>query len=361
MKVLVLVQDYPNNDGDKKLMYVHVRNKYYMQNGIDVTVLNFSSNKNYIYDGIRVVSEKHYIDSGNHYDILICHAANLKNHYRFLKRFGNNFPRVIFFFHGHEVLKVSKEYPRPYPFIKQPFVKKIFRDFYDEIKFVVWRKYFKSAKENTQLVFVSRWLKTKFFENLKLNIEEFADSVFVINNSVGRVFEKKNYEPIVPSKYDFITIRSNLDSSTYCIDLVNQIASENIKYRFLLIGNGEYFRFNSKSNNIDWIEGIYSHEELIKYINQAKCGLMLTRNDTQGVMACEMATFGIPLITSDIEVCREIFSQYSNVKLVDNNDMNIDLEKILLELNKKKPIDKLYCGCNTIRKEVELIKDEKYI
>ena len=41
-KILVLVQNYPDNDGGVALMYVHVRNKYYIQHDIDVTVLNFS-------------------------------------------------------------------------------------------------------------------------------------------------------------------------------------------------------------------------------------------------------------------------------------------------------------------------------
>ena len=39
MKVLVLVEDYPSNTS-KILMYVHVRNKYYMKKGMEVTVLN---------------------------------------------------------------------------------------------------------------------------------------------------------------------------------------------------------------------------------------------------------------------------------------------------------------------------------
>ena len=36
---------------------------------------------------------------------------------------------------------------------------------------------------------------------------------------------------------------------------------------------------------------------------------MPTRADAQGVMACEMATFGIPLITSNIDVCKEVFKE----------------------------------------------------
>lgn len=49
-KILVLVQDYPNNNGGVALMYVHVRNKYYIQHNIDVTVLNFSSVDDYVID-----------------------------------------------------------------------------------------------------------------------------------------------------------------------------------------------------------------------------------------------------------------------------------------------------------------------
>ena len=40
-RVLVAVEDYPNNSGGVALMYVHTRNAAYSQSGIDVTVLNF--------------------------------------------------------------------------------------------------------------------------------------------------------------------------------------------------------------------------------------------------------------------------------------------------------------------------------
>lgn len=355
MKVLVLAQDYPNNNGGKKLMYVHVRNKYYMQNGIDVTVLNFSANGEYVYEGIRVISEKCYINEDNQYDALICHAANLKNHYRFLNKFGEEFPAFVFFFHGHEVLKKSVEYPKAYSFVKESFFRIMLRDCYDEIKFFVWRRYFNEVKKKARFVFVSNWLKKRFFENLKLDEKEFGNNAVVINNSVGDVFEKENYKPKVPLKYDFITIRSNLDSSTYCLDLLNQIARRNMQYKFLVIGKGDYFQYDSKSENIDWIDATCSHGELVNYINQARCGLMLTRNDTQGVMSCEMATFGIPLITSDIEICREIFSVYPNVRFIDNKNVEINLKEVLSEVEKEKGKKKVYLASETLAKELSLI------
>ena len=59
MKVLVLVEDYPSNTS-KILMYVHVRNKYYMKKGMEVTVLSFKAKEKYNIDGINVITLKDY-------------------------------------------------------------------------------------------------------------------------------------------------------------------------------------------------------------------------------------------------------------------------------------------------------------
>ena len=360
MKVLVLVQDYPNNNGGKKLMYVHVRNKYYMQNGIEVTVLNFSSKSEYVYEGIRVVSEKGYINENNQYDFLICHAANLKNHYRFLKKHGNKFPRFIFFFHGHEVLKISKEYPKDYPYIKKSEIKRVARDIYDELKFLVWRKYFIKVKNKTQYVFVSNWLKKKFFENLKITESDLKGRFFIINNSVGEAFEKNSYHPSGNPKYDFITIRSDLDGAKYGVDIVNELAERNPEMKFLLVGKGRFFDYNKKADNLDWIDQSLNHEKMLKLLNDSQCALMPTREDTQGVMACEMATFGMPLITSNIDVCKEIFSVYNNVTLICNENFeHINLEKTLNSISGRiNP--KRYCINDTMKKEIKLLKEKTF-
>ena len=71
-----------------------------------------------------------------------------------------------------------------------------------------------------------------------------------------------------------------------------------------------------------------------------------------------MFTFGIPTITSNIEVCREIFKNIDNVELIDNDyAKKINLEEILTKLDKK-PAEKneRYFEKNTIKKEVELFK-----
>ena len=95
MKILVLTQDYPRLNGTHERMYVHVRNLFYQKKGIEVTVLNFSTNIKYEIDGIKVISEKDYYSSCNNYDILVAHAVNIKNHFRFLVKNYNRFTNIV--------------------------------------------------------------------------------------------------------------------------------------------------------------------------------------------------------------------------------------------------------------------------
>jgi hypothetical protein len=49
---------------------------------------------------------------------------------------------------------------------------------------------------------------------------------------------------------------------------------------------------------------------------------MPTKLDAQGVMMCEMAYYGIPILVSDLPVCREMLNDFDNVKFIDNNCFN---------------------------------------
>lgn len=328
-KVLVACADYPS-DESRALQYVHVRNKYYQKHGIDVTVLNFASQKSYVYENIEVISLEDFYNKKESFKdcVLICHAPNLRNHYRFIKKNSGFFGKKLFFFHGHEIVKLNKAYPQPYPFMQENLWKKELRNLYDCFKLRIWRYYF--LKEDTQspLIFVSNSLKNDFLKFLRISEIDIADRTHIIHNSVGKVFEQESYTPKIDNKmYDFITIRSNLDSSVYCIDLVTEIAYKNPDKSFLIIGKGKYYEYNKKPDNITLINRSMTQEELIQYINSSKVALMPTRRDSQGVMTCELATFGIPVITSDLAVCREMFDGFSNVYMVNNSEISHLIEK----------------------------------
>jgi glycosyltransferase involved in cell wall biosynthesis len=356
MKVLVLATDYPNNDGGVALMYVHARNKYYMTKGIDVTVLNFSTQSNYKYEDIPVISLKEYEKNSGQYELLIVHAANLRNHYIFLKKYGDRFPRFLFFFHGHEVLKVRETYSVPYPYVKNRGIKDSFvQDIYDEYKLSVWKKYYEKVEYKSKYIFVSGWMRDKFERYVKLDTSKFH--TYIIPNNIGEVFEKQSYDVHAEKEYDFITIRGNLDGSKYCIDVINRLAQNNPDLKFLLVGKGEYFKHFHKASNITWLEKGLPQHEIPAFLDKAKCALMPTRLDAQGVMMCEMASYGIPLITSDIDICQEISRVLNNVIMIDN-DETVDLKAYLPQIESLygKEKNKYFFAESTVGREVDIIE-----
>lgn len=357
-KILVLVQNYPNNDGGVALMYVHVRNKYYIQHDIDVTVLNFSASDDYIIDNIRVITENTYKNECKKYDVLVSHAANIRNHYRFLKKYDNRFEHLVFFFHGHEVVMINEVYPKPYDYMKKDsWIRVQMQNCYDRFKLSVWHQYFKKIAYKAEFIFVSNWLHDEFQKYVKLSDDDLNKHVHIINNSVGKVFEENSYKYEGDKKYDFITIRSYMDDSKYCVDLVNELAIKYPEYKFLLIGRGNFYKLHKIPQNVEWIDKFLSHDEIMEYINQSRCGLLLTREDTQGVMTCELAEYGIPVITSDIAVCREICGNVSNIKLIQNEIDNIDLKSSYETLLKNVPYEKQnkFSYINTVKLEENII------
>lgn len=355
MKVLVASAFYPTNDGKKALYYVHSRNLYYKMEGIDVTELNFSAKEGYTFDGIKVISLKEYEQEKEEYDILICHAPNLRNHYRFLRKYGKCFAKKIFVFHGQEILHRKKYYPKPYEFVKNSKLRNLIQNPYDDLKISIWKKYCLKNIDDIRLVFVSDWIYKQFLKETKCPKEQLGDKVSIISNSIGKYFENHSYNP-KDIEYDFITVRANLDGSNYSIDIVTDLAAKHPEYKFCIMGNGKFFDYREKPDNVILKKGEFNHEDIANYLNKSKYALLPTREDTQGLMGCEMASYGIPLITSDIEVCRLIFDSCENVALISNN--NPDLIKAVNKLKEKSVNGKWtkFFAENTIYKEIDLIK-----
>lgn len=337
MKVLVVVTDYPNLQGGLALAYVRTRNVYYKERGMEVEVLNFSANEDYSIDGIHVFCLKNFdkIINENKYDLLICHAPNIRNHYFFIEKYDCYFKKIILFFHGHEVLKVNKVYSVPYPFVKRNKLLENVRDLYDECKFFVWRRYIEKNYKKLAFVFVSRWMKEEFLYWVHPSIKCLEGRNFVTYNCVGSMFEKGEYDVSSQKQYDFVTIRANLDGSKYCVDIVNELAKRNPDLSFLLIGKGEFFKYYEKADNLTWLDCRLNHEEMIAILNSAKCALMPTRTDAQGVMMCEMVAFGMPLITSDIPICHEVFDNVDGVGFISNEELDSFCLKDIYENIKK--------------------------
>jgi glycosyltransferase involved in cell wall biosynthesis len=359
LKVLILATDYPSIKNKATLHYIHVRNVYYAKKGVNVVVLNFSATKNYSIDEINVITLDTYKKEmeDEKFDILLCHAPNIRNHYKFLKQYEIKFPKLVFFFHGHEVLKIKKVYPKPYYYVKnRNIIKGIIQDMYDQFKLAAWRKYYSKLAEKSHFVFVSKWMYDEFIKWTRIDKNIIEDKYSITYNAIDYLYELNDYSVSNTKKYDFITIRSILDGSKYCIDLVCDLANHNPKYEFLIVGKGEFFKYYNKPKNITWIDDHFKHNQIIEVLNQAHCALMPTRTDAQGLMVCEMASFGIPIITSDIPVCHEVFENFENIAFINNENNKIDLTSLLNELKSRAPYkkNKKYFNNNTSSNELKL-------
>ncbi len=360
MKILVAVSNYYPTEKVSSTFYERNRNIYYRKQGAIVSILNFSAKENYMVDDIQTYtlnSIKKILEQSS-FDILVCHAANIRNHYIFLKMYEKKFKAIVFIYHGQEVVKISQVYPKPYEWNQHiPILRTIFQNFYDILKISLWRKFHKELASKSRYIFVSRCLYDEFIYFLKIKPALLNERYSIIHNGVGRLFEEEYYDIESEKHFDFITIRSNIDSSVYCLDIIVLLARKYPDSKFLVIGVGKYFDHEKKPENLFHINQHLNHNELKKWIDKSKCALMPTRRDTQGVMSCELATYGIPLISSDIPVCREILGNFDNVELIPNNE-NIYLEEVLSKLYTKLSFkkDSRYFAENTSGKEFQLFK-----
>lgn len=359
MKILVLCSDYPDNFGGISLNYVHTRNVYYIKRGYDVTVLNFSANKSYEKDYIKVISLREYKENADKqsYDLCVCHAANIKFHYLFLKKEDFRFKHIVFFYHGHEVMKLN-DYPVDYSYVKGNHLSRLFTPIYDWAKLKMWKSYITKNINKVELVFVSEWMRDTFLKNIKLSETVLRNKkLHIIYNCISSRFETCTWNSKSNKKYDFVTIRGNIDTSKFAIDFVNELAFHNPKSTFLVVGKGQYFEHYKKAPNIVRIEKYMNQDEIIEVLNSSKCALMPTRLDAQGVMTCEMATFGIPVITSDIPVCRYVLSDYSNVRYIENEKPDVDLMEILSRIPQINTKNNRFFVSETVQKELDLYEN----
>ena len=165
-KLLVAVANYYPLKNHFGSSFVRTRNIYYYKNDVDLTILNFKVRTDYVLDNINVISLKTYLERQNEFDILLCHAPNIKNHFLFLCKYSKDFKNIIYVFHGHEVLMTNYVYSNPYKYIAGNLIFgkaiKIFRDLYDKCKLLIWRHYFIKTVDKSTFVFVSNWMKKNF-------------------------------------------------------------------------------------------------------------------------------------------------------------------------------------------------------
>lgn len=361
MKVLVAVQSYPSTQKDPDALYfVHPRSLFYQKKGIDLDILSFKAKESYTHEGVTVLpthKAQKALRSGE-YDLFINHSPNVFSHIYFILKNLKYLKKVIFILHGHEILNVRQYYRMPYKYQKKLRLKWIMRGLYDPIKIFVLGAFFKFLvkRKNTEFIFVSDHLRRLFF----LTFPSLENAVFskthIISNPASRPFINSHYQPKNEYTADFITIRP-LNRSEFLLDKLCELANNHPGHVFYILGKGDYFDHNEKPSNVIWDNNFLDQKDIPELLNNFKCALMLSAHDSQGVTSCEVATYGMPLITSNTPAAAEMFSGFSNVKLISNDEIcSLRLDQILSEVKplEKKPLR--FTPESTILKEVELIK-----
>ncbi len=363
MKILVFTQVYPTEQNLYQGAFIHTRSLFYKQNGIEVDVLSFSASRQYTYENVKIFTEKDspsLIDN-KYYDAVIFHSPNLRNHIRFFLTNFKNLPKVFFVLHGHEILKKHNYYPKPFSFKKSNFslAIKFLNRIYDGFKCLVLKQIITQfGGKKISLIFVSEYLRNLAASNLGISLDQLNKYSAVIHNPVS--------PEILEYKYDYIKKRENLcitirpyDESVYAIDKVLEIAKQNPDYLFHIYGVGKYFDFNTKPINVEVFKKYINPKEFAEILNQYKVAIMLSHHDSQGVMATEMAYFGIPLVVSDIPAAREMFGSLSNINFIDNKKPVLDLDKFTKQcaINEDLSFRLKMSPEKTIKKEIEYIKN----
>ena len=113
--------------------------------------------------------------------------------------------------------------------------------------------------------------------------------------------------------------------------MVCEFARANPNYTFHIYGKGRFFDFFDKPGNVKVFDYHINQDDIPYLLNDYRCALMPTRCDAQGVMACEIATYGMPLITTNIEINIEMFQDFGNVKLLNSSCFSKSVSELDLD------------------------------
>lgn len=326
-KLLILSEGYPSTLHPYSMSFVHSRNIEYRKFDVDVDVISFSTDTDYRFEEIDVYSPSAKLNF-NEYAAIVAHAPNLRHHLKFLLKNISSFNLIIFVFHGHEALPLNKYYPAPYKWNRGKFFKskQTLQAAYDFLKLLALKLFIFAFSKKLRIFYVSNWMKTEAERWIGMSA---GIKTFIINNPINSAFQHRKYNRNINSHLDFVSIRP-LDDPKYCMDIIVGIANLYPELNFTIFGKGRYFEENDCPPNIHWHNQFVLQKDIPDLLNNFRAALMPTRLDAQGVMTCEMACYGIPVVTSDIPVCHEMLGGLKNVKFISNSmdEVTLDLTTV---------------------------------
>ena len=327
MKILVVCQDYPRVDNKSVMAFVHSRNLYCKELKHSVEVLSFQCDSSYLWDGISVFPESDFSkDRLRRYDATFLHMPNLRNGLRFLWRYRSALVRPCLVIHGHELLNWTRYVPKLRDLSPSESMRRGGHRAYDEAKLLVWRWFFKTQQlPKLRVLFVSQWMKEQAERSLQMSFDALGIPNTIVHNPIHPAFVRNTFDPHRNKIADFVTIRS-FDDPKYGLDIVREIAFKHPAHSFHVFGEGEFFRCNPPPENLKVFYQRFAQIDLPSHLNKYGCALLPTRVDSQGVFMCEVASMGMPILVSDLAICREMVGDFKNVGFFANDNPGFDLQ-----------------------------------
>jgi L-malate glycosyltransferase len=339
MHILILTNQYPNQNDPYRNGFVHQRAINYILLNHSVEVLLLSKHKvNYEYQGIKVIQGSKEELSIRINDSPDAHIAIhfINKHIIKLLYFAKPINKITIFFHGVEALHWKRRLFE----IGRGFTKYVIAI---SIHMFILKR-FLGNYNNIQFIFVSNWMKDVAEKDLNFKFKNYR----IIPNVINTEFFKPNIDKTSKEKQTILLIR-HFGSRKYANDISVRALFKLLKTdkykntKVIIYGRGKYFKRLTKKltkfNSVEINNTFLTHEEI--QVLHSKSGIFLcpTRQDSQGVSMCEAMSSGLVPITSDNTGIKEYVSLKSGY-LTDNTPETI-LESIIKLINNEKMFDEM--------------------
>lgn len=377
--VLIITPSYPTEENKYFGGFVHSRVKAYKEAGLKFDLVCAHQYENickYSFEGIDVTRTGfrglREILTSKKYSKILLHFFD-GNYAKVLDACDLSGTQLFLWVHGPETLywdwsKMTDKYFEA----KTELSEEQIEQFKENDKLI--NRY--NNYDNVHWVFVSNWIKEKSEELINIKFRNFS----VIPNFIDPdnfKFEKKDIE----LRKNIFFIRRFEDISKYAIDVNVRTILELSRRDFFkdlqinIYGTGDHYETLIEPiknfKNVHLYPEFLNHEEIAKVHKENGIGLFATRYDAQGVSMCEAAMSGLAIVSSQNDAIKEFIPEEDGILADTENYMeyaNI-IEKIYKEpaLFTKLSEDchnKVYEKCNydeTIQKEIDMIKNEKYV
>ncbi|WP_102306059.1 glycosyltransferase family 4 protein [Vibrio cyclitrophicus] len=310
MKIAVLSSRYPCSKNPYNHMFIHTRNKQYIEKGHEVIVLVPSLNSEvYEIDGVTVIkgdvySLKRELENIDGVMIhLLFHRFTKKTDAGELYNYILDYEiPTLFFIHGVECQKIWKSRRSDINLLKPASIARFFyRDFYliDKMKKTLDR--FMKSHSKVAFVTPSKWMMNE--SNSSTNID-ITSKTKVIANGIDT--KKFSYENNYALKDKFLSIRPLYKDGKYAVDILLDTAKKiqsNPKLSVSLYGDGpDRLIIQDKANelsNVSVYPRFLKVDQIKEVHSQHGVYLGVTRMDAQGVSMCEAMASGLPVISFD--------------------------------------------------------------